>query len=128
MGDSQKALAYYEQALPLQQAVGDRGGEAVTLNNIAMVYYALGDSETELFYYERSLPLTIAVQDPSGEATTRANMAGTLWTLGRRSEALRHMQIARDLNARIGISTEDEDYYLAQWRAELGLPGGDDAR
>ena len=34
LGEKQKALDYYEQALPLLRQVGDRGGEATTLNNI----------------------------------------------------------------------------------------------
>lgn len=37
------ALSYYEQALPLQKQVGDRSGEATTLNNIGGVHSALGD-------------------------------------------------------------------------------------
>ena len=38
--DKQKALSYYEQALPLQKQVGDRSGEAISRDNIAFV---LGD-------------------------------------------------------------------------------------
>ena len=32
----------YEQALPILRKVGDRAGEAVTLNNIGMVYCGWG--------------------------------------------------------------------------------------
>ncbi|HCQ21249.1 MAG TPA: hypothetical protein DIU28_07305, partial [Anabaena sp. UBA12330] len=34
----QKALDYYNQALPIVRAVGDRRGEATTLNNIGILY------------------------------------------------------------------------------------------
>ncbi len=46
-----------------------------------------------------------------------------LWDQGQRAEALEQMQIARDLKARIGISTEDEDQALIVWRLmeRLGL-------
>ena len=37
LGQKQQALDYYNQALPLFQAVGDREGEATTLNNIRQV-------------------------------------------------------------------------------------------
>ena len=35
LGEKQKALDYYGQALPLHGAVGDRAGEAVTLSNLS---------------------------------------------------------------------------------------------
>lgn len=38
LGEKQRALQYYEQALPLRIAVGDRGGQAVTLWNVADLY------------------------------------------------------------------------------------------
>ncbi|MFQ5342622.1 MAG: CHAT domain-containing protein, partial [Anaerolineae bacterium] len=38
LGEKQQALGYYEQALPLMRQVGDRAGEATTLNNIGGVY------------------------------------------------------------------------------------------
>ncbi|WP_416242438.1 tetratricopeptide repeat protein, partial [Anabaena cylindrica] len=38
LGEKQKALEYYNQALPLSRAVGDRGEEATTLNNIGSFY------------------------------------------------------------------------------------------
>jgi len=38
LGEKQKALGYYEQALPLRRAVGDRGGEATTLSNYASIW------------------------------------------------------------------------------------------
>src|ERR1035438_3447125 len=39
LGDRQKALDYYNQALPLRLAVGDRYGQALTLSNMGAVYY-----------------------------------------------------------------------------------------
>jgi tetratricopeptide (TPR) repeat protein len=43
LGEKQKALEFYNQALPLFRAVGDREGEATTLNNISRVYNSLGE-------------------------------------------------------------------------------------
>src|SRR5664279_1207986 len=45
-GDGDTALHYYEQALPLRRAVGDRAGEAATLNNIGSVHSRRGDGDT----------------------------------------------------------------------------------
>ena len=37
LSNPQKALEFYNQALPIFRAVGDRSGEATTLNNIGLV-------------------------------------------------------------------------------------------
>jgi tetratricopeptide (TPR) repeat protein len=55
--------------------VGDRSGEATTLNNIGGVYSALGEKQKALEYYNQALPLKRAVGDRSGEATTLHNIA-----------------------------------------------------
>ncbi|MEQ9545624.1 MAG: tetratricopeptide repeat protein, partial [Marinobacter sp.] len=70
----QQALDYYNQALPLFQAVGDRRGEATTLNNIGRVYSSLGQKQQALDYYNQALPLFQAVGDRGGEARTLNNI------------------------------------------------------
>ncbi|MDT9288316.1 tetratricopeptide repeat protein, partial [Limnospira sp. PMC 1298.21] len=76
VGEKQTALDYYNQALPLLRAVGDRGGKATTLNNIGAVYDSLGEKQTALDYYNQALPLLRAVGDRRGEATTLNNIGG----------------------------------------------------
>jgi len=48
LGEQQQALDYYNQALPLFQAVGDKAGEATTLTNIGAVYFVLDDIDLAL--------------------------------------------------------------------------------
>ena len=43
----QKALEKYNEALPLRRVVGDRIGEAMTLNNIGVIHNALGEAQKE---------------------------------------------------------------------------------
>ena len=74
-GSPQRALELYEQALPLMREVGDRAGEAATLNNMAAVYRATGQPQRALELYEQALPLRREVGDRAGEATTLNNMA-----------------------------------------------------
>jgi CHAT domain-containing protein len=54
--------------------VGDRAGEATTLNNIGHVYDALGEKQKALDYWQQALPLSQAVGDRAGEATTLHNI------------------------------------------------------
>ena len=81
LGEKQKALDYYNQALPIRRAVGDsealrrnRRGEAATLNNIGAVYHSLGEKQKALDFYNQALPIIRAVGDPYGEATTLNNI------------------------------------------------------
>ncbi|HEY9798187.1 MAG TPA: tetratricopeptide repeat protein [Leptolyngbyaceae cyanobacterium] len=43
--------------MPLVQVVGDRGGEAITFNNIGLVYDDLGEKQKALDYYNQALVL-----------------------------------------------------------------------
>ena len=56
-GSRTAALAAYDQALRLYRAVGDRGNEAATLNNIGAVYDRLGEPRRALEYYGQALPI-----------------------------------------------------------------------
>ncbi len=58
--------------------MGDRGGEATTLNNIGVVYDDLGDKRKALDFYEQALPLQRQVGDRWGERITRYNMGDGL--------------------------------------------------
>ncbi|RAM48187.1 MAG: hypothetical protein C6Y22_28990, partial [Hapalosiphonaceae cyanobacterium JJU2] len=98
----QEALKYYNQSLPLTRAVGDRSGEATTLNNIGLVYSDLGQKQEALKYYNQSLPLTRAVGDRSGEATTLNNIGGVYSDLGQKQEALKYFNQSLPLTRAVG--------------------------
>jgi CHAT domain-containing protein len=86
LGEKQKALEFYNQALAIYRDKGvraafpqeSRGGEATTLNNIGRVYAALGEKQKALEFYNQALPLYRAVGDRGGEATTLNNIGATL--------------------------------------------------
>jgi tetratricopeptide (TPR) repeat protein len=88
LGEHQKALEFYNQALPIRRAVGDRGGEAAILNNIAAVYSALGEKQKALDFFNQALPIGRAVGDRGGEATTLSNIGAVYSSLGEQQKAL----------------------------------------
>ncbi|MEG4397035.1 tetratricopeptide repeat protein [Microcoleus sp. BROC3] len=50
----QKALKYYNQALPISRKLGDRLGEAGTLNNICLAYNNISQPQEALKYYNQA--------------------------------------------------------------------------
>ena len=63
-----------EQSLAIQQQIGDRKGEGVTLNNIAGTAHAKGDYDSALRYLEQSLAIQRQIGDIHNMTTTLHNM------------------------------------------------------
>jgi len=68
MGQPQKALEYYQQALPIWRETGIRRGEAMTLNNMGRDYTDLKDPDKALDFDSQALALWREVEDRHGEA------------------------------------------------------------
>src|SRR5664279_1774827 len=97
LGDLDGALADYQQALTIHREVGDRAGEATTLNNIGHVHNVRGDQDTALTYYQQALPIQREVGDRRGEATTLNNIGLVHSSRGDHGTALTYYQQAPPL-------------------------------
>jgi tetratricopeptide (TPR) repeat protein len=101
-----EALAQYEASLKIERELGDRAGEATTLNNIGNVYDAQGRWGEALAQFEASLQIMRALGDRAGEAATLNNIGNVYDAQGRWGEALAQYEasltIARALGDRAG--------------------------
>ena len=102
LGEKQKALEYFNQALPILRAVGDRSGEATNLNNIGFVYSDLGENQKALDYFNQALSIRPAVRDRNGEATTLNNIGYVYFYLGEKQKALDYFNQALTLIKEVG--------------------------
>ncbi len=102
IGQSQEALNYYQQALPISREVGDRPGEAVTLNNLGTVYTNIGQPQEALNYYQQALPIRREVGDRPGEARTLNNLGAVYRRIGQPQEALNYYQQALPIMREVG--------------------------
>ena len=102
LSNKKKALAFYNQALPLQRDVGDRAGHATTLSNIGSVYWKLGDKKKALAFYNQALPLHRDVGDRAGQATTLSNIGIVYADLGDKKKALAFYNQALPLQRDVG--------------------------
>ncbi len=83
-----EAIKKWEEAGKIYHDLGDRSGEANTLNNIGLVYNSWGEKQKALDFYNQSLPLSRAVGDRSGEANTLNNIGNVYNDLGEKQKAL----------------------------------------
>jgi len=115
----QQALRFYNQALPIRRDVGDRAGEAATLNNIWGVHDGLGDRQQALRFYNEALPILRDVGHRAGEAVTRYNMAMIFRAEGRLAEAVRELEVVVDLDFKVQHpDLESDTAMLDQMKAE----------
>jgi len=101
-----EALRHFEQGLAVSREIGDRAGEAVTLNNISQIYHDWGRHEEALKLLERSLAIRREVGDCAGEAVTLNNISQIYHDWGRHEEALKTLEqslaIYREIGDRAG--------------------------
>lgn len=99
LGDLQKALDYYQQALAIFKERGTDGlnHQGHSLNNIAAVYQYLGQYQKALDYYQQALIVRRQVADRGGEGTTLNNIAAVYDSLGQYNKALDFYRQALDI-------------------------------
>lgn len=73
----EKAFAIYNKILPIWQQIGDKEGEAATLNAIGSVYYTSKQYNESLQHLERSLKIWQSLNNPLWEVAT-LNSLGTV--------------------------------------------------
>ena len=89
LGESQKALDAYNQALPINRQLGNRFAEAQVLTNMGLVYEATGSPQKSLDVLEQALTIFRQVGNPAAEA-------GVLNSIGVAYEDLSQPQKALD--------------------------------
>ena len=114
LGRPDQAIPLFERALALRREVGDRDGEAATLNNIGLVYDGLGDRQQALTFYNQALPLQREVGNRAGEAVTRYNIAMVHRALGQLDDAVRELEIVVELDRQVQHPDLETDTQMLQ--------------
>jgi CHAT domain-containing protein len=82
--------------------VGNQSGEALSLNNIGLVYSDLGEKTKALEYYNQALPILRAVGNPPGEALSLHNIGLVYSDLGEKAKALEYYNQALPILRAVG--------------------------
>jgi CHAT domain-containing protein len=102
MGEKQRSLDYYREALRLYQAVNFRVGEAALLAEMGEIYGSSGQSQKALDHYKRALLLSRAVGDRQIESMALRNLGVAYDSLGQKAEALKYDEQALSLSRACG--------------------------
>ncbi len=102
IGEPEQALELLKQALRIAQSLGDRAGEAVTLNNTASVHQHTGQLRQALDQYDRALFIRREIGDRAGEAITLNNIAMVCRSVGQTEQALKLYEYALSIQRAMG--------------------------
>ncbi|MEZ2313299.1 MAG: CHAT domain-containing protein, partial [Microcoleus sp.] len=110
----QEALKYYNQVLPIRREVGDRSGEATTLNNIGFAYKSISQPQEALKYYNQALPIIQKLRYRSEEATILSNIGAVYRDTKQPTEAIENLQqsVQITLEIRSGLQRENRQKFL----------------
>jgi tetratricopeptide (TPR) repeat protein len=106
LGEVERALEYYQQALAIAREIGDRRGEGADLGNLGNAYRDLGQVERALEYYQRALAIAREIGDRRSEGSWLGNLGNAYHDLGQVERAIEYYEqglaIAREIGDRRG--------------------------
>ena len=122
LGQVDKAIEYYEQALTIAHEIGDRFSEGSQLGNLGLAYADLGQVAQAIEYYEQALAIDREIGDRRGEGSQLGNLGLAYADLGQVDKAIEYHQqaliIARVIGDRRGEGSQLGNLGLAY--ADLG--------
>jgi tetratricopeptide (TPR) repeat protein len=102
LGEVEKAIAYYEQALEIAREIGHRQGEGNRLGNLGNAYSALGEVEKAIAYYEQALEIDREIGHRQGEGNHLGNLGNAYSDLGEVEKAIAYYEQALEIDREIG--------------------------
>ena len=74
LGEMNKAISHYRQALTILRGIGDKRGECGHLGNLGGTYEDLGEIEKAKSHYEQALAIAKAIGDRNGAGNHAWNL------------------------------------------------------
>ena len=101
-GDLEGAEKYHRKALAIDEAIGDRLGQAYQLGNLGNVYAGRGDLEGAEEYHRKALDIFEEIGDELGQASEFGNLGGVAAERGDLEGAEEYHRKALDIFEEIG--------------------------
>jgi tetratricopeptide (TPR) repeat protein len=106
LGETGKAIEFYEQNLKIAHEIGDRQGEGTALGNLGLAYANLGETRKAIEFHEQALLIDREIGDRRGEAADLGNLGLAYANLGETRKAIEFYEewllITREIGDRRG--------------------------
>ena len=102
MGEYQKAIKYYEKALEISTAIGQRPGIASSNSELGNAYRRLGQYQKAIKYYKKGLEISTAIGDQSGIASNNSDLGDANLYLGEYQKAIKYYEKGLEISSAIG--------------------------
>ncbi len=102
LGQVERAIEQYEQALAISRESGDRRGEGNRLGNLGLAYRDLGQVERAIEYHEQSLAIAREIGDRRGEGADLGNLGLAYSDLGQVERAIEYHEQSLAISREIG--------------------------
>lgn len=106
LGDTRRAIEFYEQHLAIAREFGNWYGEGNALGNLGSAQLNLGEHRRAIEFYERQLAITREIGDRRGEGNALSGLGLAYSNLGEFQRAIefheQHLAITREIGDRHG--------------------------
>ena len=102
MGQSIKAIEYYQKALEIARDINNRSGEGNNLGNLGLAYVNLGQIDKAIEYYQKALVIAKEIGSRTNEGTWLGNLGNAYANLGQINKAIEYHQRALEIFRDIG--------------------------
>ena len=100
LGETRRAIEFYEHVLTITREIGDRRGEGNALGGLGVAYKDIGETRRAIEFYEQQLIITREIGDRHGEGNALGNLGFAYAHLGLLDKSLdaydRALALAKD--------------------------------
>jgi tetratricopeptide (TPR) repeat protein len=102
LGETQRAIELYKQALIIGREIGDRRGEGNALGSLGLAYADLGKTRSAIKLYKQTLIINREIGDQRGESNSLGNLGRAYAALGENRRAIKLYEQALIIDREIG--------------------------
>ncbi len=102
LGQVERAIGFYEQALIIHRAIGSRQGEGSVLGNLGSAFYRLGQVERAIGFHEQALIIHREIGYRQGEGNALGNLGLAYADLGQVERTIGFYEQALIIDRAIG--------------------------
>ena len=110
LGETQKSIKYYDQALAISREIGNLQAESASLGNLGNAYSNLGETRKAIEYYDQALLISRGIGDRRGEGSDLGNLGNAYFRLSEVRKAIEYydqaLLISRGIGDRRGEGTD----------------------